>query len=138
MEKLVRNNDNIVKIEVNDEGEIITLNLADRDFPKRFYTLYENLTKRIEEYEKQRNAKEEMSIAEEIDADLEMHKAMMVDIDNLLGTGTCRKVFGNIVPDVDAVTDFFEQIIPIIQKYGNKRRKKISDKYSPARMGEAR
>ncbi len=138
MEKIRRSSDSIVKIEVNDDGDIIAIDLSDREFPNRFYALFANLQHRVEEFEGKRGEIENLSVPEQICTDIEMHKAVMVDIDNLFGAGTCKKVFGDIVPDVAEITDFFEQLVPILQKYGKKRQDSINQKYSPARKGGAR
>lgn len=138
MEKLRRSSDSIIKIEVNDEGDIITINLSDREFPNRFYKLYENTVNHVAEFEGRKEDFDNLTVEEQLNVDIEMHKAIMVDIDNVFGVGTCKKVFGDIVPDVVEITDFFEQIIPILRKYGQQRQNRISQKYSAGRKGGAR
>lgn len=42
---------------------------------------------------------------------------IMSDIDRVFGERTCKKVFGEITPSPILITDFFDQIIPIAQRY---------------------
>ena len=56
-------------------------------------------------------------------------------VDGLLGEGTCRKVFGDIVPSVDLYVDFINQLAPYFEKYGKERQKKLMQKYNPNRRG---
>ncbi len=52
-----------------------------------------------------------------------------------MGEGTCRKVFGDIVPSVDLYVDFINQLAPYFEKYGKERQKKLMQKYNPNRRG---
>lgn len=56
-------------------------------------------------------------------------------IDNIFGVEASRKIFGGIVPDMFAITDFFEQITPLIEKYAKERNQTINEKYSKNRKG---
>lgn len=134
MEKLVRKSSEI-KIEVNDDGEYIVINLADREFPRRFLALFENVRKHCEEVLPSQENAEPMSVKELMDAEIEMARSVMTDIDNMFGEGACRKIFGDIVPDVYAFTEFFEALIPILQKHGMQRNMEIREKYSATRRG---
>ena len=51
------------------------------------------------------------------------------------GERTCKKVFGEITPSPILITDFFDQIIPIAQRYANGRNKELWEKYSRERDG---
>ena len=134
MEKLVKNRGNILKVEVNDEGECIAINLADAEFPHRFYTLYQNVEKRLKEFEDSKLTMENESETVQLEYVRKLNQGNAEDIDNLFGTDTCKKVFG-VVPDIYAVIDFFEEILPIIEKATKNRNKTIKNKYSPNRRG---
>lgn len=138
MEKLNLQNDNVIKISVNDEDDLLVINLADRDFPNRFYQLIQHVEQNIAELEAKKDDIGTMGIREQIDADLAVHRTVMEDIDNLFGEETCKKVFGDIVPDISLILDFFDKLTPIIQKYSKKRNDRIQQKYSANRKGGAR
>lgn len=118
------------KIEVNDKGEFIELPLGDQSFPDRFFDFankiigrYEGISGSIDLLEAEEQRKKMLEVARE----------NMKDVDELLGEGTCRKVFGDIVPDDYMVMELFEKLTPFIQKFGENRRKEIQKKYAPKR-----
>lgn len=133
MEQLKRNRGNIVRIEVNDEGEFITINLADAEFPNRFYELYQNVQNRLKDIEEKKPA--DSNTTEQLEYVRNLNKGNADDIDKLFGEDTCRKVFG-VVPDIYAVIDFFEEIIPILENAIKKRNNSIKSKYNPKRRGK--
>jgi len=122
-----------IKIEVNDKGDYITINLADRTFPKRFANAFDNIKKRYAEIN-QAKLPETDALAL-LDVEIETGRFIAEEIDRLIGAGTCQKVFGDIVPDMYAITEFFEQLVPIIQKCGRERNAQIRSKYSAGRRG---
>lgn len=135
MEKLTRNRGNVIKVEVNDEGEFIAINLADAEFPHRFYALYQNVENRLKEFEQKNASVDKDSTTEQLEYVRKLNQGNKEDIDNLFGEGTCDKVFG-VVPDIYAVIDFFEEILPIIEKATKERNKNIKSKYNPSRRGK--
>lgn len=133
MERLNLNR-KVIRIEVNDDGDYIELNFGDADLPNRFMQLYSNLQTRLEKLKEDAAALEgDDKIKEQLEYYSTAHREIMADIDNLLGEGTCKKVFGDIVPDVDLVRELFEQLIPIINKYSAKF--SPAQKYSAQRQG---
>ncbi|MBE5846241.1 MAG: hypothetical protein E7300_01015 [Lachnospiraceae bacterium] len=133
MERLNLNR-KVIRIEVNDDGDYIELNFGDADLPNRFMQLYSNLQTRLEKLKEDAAALEgDDKIKEQLEYYSTAHREIMADIDNLLGEGTCKKVFGDIVPDVDLVRELFEQLIPIINKYSAKF--SPVQKYSAQRQG---
>ncbi len=56
-------------------------------------------------------------------------------IDNIFGAEASRKIFGNILPDMYMIADFFEKISPFIEKYQKERSQTINKKYSKSRKG---
>lgn len=135
MEKLRINAAHPVKIEVNDDGEYITLNLADREFPKRFYDMFNHVNNKYNDLSARKEELEQMDADKQMEVELDTYRSIMYDIDHVFGEGTCKKVFGDIVPDMFAFTEFFEQIIPILKKYGTERGNIIRGKYSASRKG---
>lgn len=130
------------RIEVNDDGEYITLNFADQSFPMRFYEMMDDFEKKRPEYERRaQELDQDESLTQEertrrgLGLNLEMHAYLKTQIDALFGPETCRKVFGDIVPGVDLYTEFLNQLTPYFEKYGKERQKKLEQKYSAARRG---
>lgn len=129
------------RIEVNDNGEYIVLDFGDNSFPDRFFAM-------VDRVQEQANAA--TSEAEEIDDRYEkgseehmrasaalwrkIHENIMDEIDSLFGVGTCKKVFGDIVPGIELYDDFFTQLIPYFNEAGQERARRMS-KYSASRVG---
>ena len=137
----IRVNSGAKKIEVNDNGDYIVLNFSDSSFVDRFFAMYDRIQERV-------NAS--VSEAEEIDAAYQigsldhlragaalyrkMYEEVMVEVDGFFGSGTCQKVFGDIVPGIDLYDEFFQQLMPYFQQFG-KERAQLMSKYNAARMG---
>jgi len=125
------------KIEVNDEGDYITINLADATFFRRFGELVkwiENQGDMVEALEKEMSSEKEPTTDQKIAA---MGKVADIceecgrQIDLFFGPDTCRKVFSGLTaPDALLIAEFFEQITPIMQKAAQERGEKISLKYN--------
>lgn len=134
------------KIEVNDAGEYITLNLDDQAFLPALMAIIDDFNARMPEYQKRAgelDAAPEDTEAQRFEKmrkalayNLEIHQALKERIDGVFHDDACRKVFGDIVPPVDAYAEFFEQLTPYIQKYSRDRAQKMS-RYSAARTGNA-
>ena len=130
------------RIEVNDNGEYIVLNFADQSFPPRFYNMLEDFKRKQEDFKNR---------AEKIDSDqtlsedernesgfqlnMEIHSYFREQVDKLLGSETCRKVFGDIIPSYELFAEFFEKLTPFFEEYAKDREKKIAKKYNPSRSG---
>lgn len=137
----IRVNNGAKKIEVNDNGDYITLDFGDNSFPDRFFNLIDNVEKRAEEA-----IPAAQKIAEEHEENSEafmretaalwrkVHEDIMEEVDAFFGPGTCKKVFGDIVPGVELYDDFFRQLMPYFEEFSRERAAKL-EKYSPARMG---
>ena len=140
----IRVNTGVKRIEVNDDGDYITLSLSDNDFLNRFFALYENSQKMANEF-----SSSEAQIREKYQGDAETiysclrevlsiyteaGKNMMSEVDNLFGAGTCQKVFGDITPSFELYYDFFEQLTPYLQEFAKEKTQRMS-KYSAARTG---
>lgn len=137
----IRVSTGVKKIEVNDEGEYITLNFADQDFPRRVFAMMDRVQERAD---KAKDEEGEIVAAHPdgsfeqaralTDFNVELHRYVMAEVDGVFGEGTCRKVFGDIVPGIDLFQDFFEQLMPYFEQFGKERQEKMS-KYSAARTG---
>lgn len=135
MEKLNLRQNGEIKIEVNDDGEYISINLADQTFVKRFYDMFMNVKKKYDEAQEKNKAIADNDVNGQLEYKIEISKSIMQEIDKLFGKDTCRKVFGDIVPDMFAIKEFFAAITPIIQKCGNERNQMIAEKYNAKRRG---
>lgn len=133
------------RIEVNDAGEFICVNIGDQTF----MTGMANIKKKLEqkagsmdqdaktidampdgtEDEKFEKLCMVMSIKESI------CREIMHDIDELFHDEVCRKVFGpSVVADEEMIIEFFEKLTPFLAKYAQEKTEKMS-KYHPNRIG---
>ena len=118
-------------ITVNDEGETIIMNAEDQQFIEKFY----GLINKLEEITKEMQSPDvaQKSEHEQLKFMIEQTKGIMAEIDAMFGPESCRKIFGNIVPDPYLIADFFEQLQPIAERYAGKRQKDIAKKYNSNR-----
>lgn len=137
----IRVNNGAKKIEVNDNGDYIVLNFGDHSFPEKFFSLLDrvqDLAAEAEPREKEIRARCQegsLELMRELTAlDGEVHRKISSEVDALFGPGTCRKVFGDIVPGVELYDDFFTQLLPYFQQFGEERARRMS-KYSAERTG---
>lgn len=128
----IRVNSGIV-VEVNDNGETITVNAEDQNFIDKFFDLRERLDTLAGKMGSSdvQNQGEREQLRTLIDGT----KEIMADIDQLFGENACRKVFGDIIPNPYLIADFFEQLTPIARQYMDERQKKIDAKYNRNRKG---
>lgn len=137
----IRVNTGAKKIEVNDNGDYIILNFADSSFVDRFFSMYDRIKQRAdeavpkaEEIDKQHQAGSEEHTRAAAALYRTLHEEIMGEVDGFFGAGTCKKVFGDIVPGIELYDDFFQQLMPYFEEYGKERAQRMS-KYSAARMG---
>ena len=119
----IRVNTGVKRIDVNDNGDYITINLNDNTFLDRFFLLYENLVKMADESSAKESAVREKykdyvgnknggsgdverlpdgMIRDVLSLYKDAGKTMMGEVDGLFGEGTCKKVFGDITPSFPA------------------------------------
>ena len=131
------------RIEVNDNGDYIILNLNDNTFIKRFFGLYERLQSMTASYGEQEAAirakykdeEDQNALLGEVFAlYVAAGEEMKGHVDALFGEGSCDKIFGGIAPSLDLYLDFFEQLTPYLQQFSQERMQRMS-KYSAARTG---
>lgn len=116
-------------IEVNDQGETITLAVAEARFARDFYALV-----RMIEEESKKITEVYNNPMEVIDNVIDLEEKAKEGIDALIGEGTCRKVFGDGLPALDMIIEFFSQILPFVEEGAQKKVERMS-KYSAARTG---
>lgn len=122
------------KIEVNDNGDYIMLQVADQSIPaklKKFVKAVEAKAAKLAEL-----TDSEADVEAVVEHAYELDVFAKASIDDIFGDGTCKKVFGDIVPPIEMYIEFIEAITPYFQEYALNRAKKLS-KYSPNRMGSA-
>lgn len=132
---------NIKRIEVNDNGEFITLDFDDLNLPYRYYGMLKRLEKdRVkfaQELQEKLRDKTGMDSAEElVNAERDLNIYFRDAVDEVFGEGTCRKVYGDILPSIDMHLQFFDAIRPYFEEEAQRRRQKMS-KYSAKRSGSS-
>lgn len=121
-----------LRISVNDAGDVILIPVEDTQFIDDFFGLLDAFSQASENIRKRTSGKE---TAAQVKPVVEEMRGMMTRLDNLFGEGCCQKVFGNIVPTPYIMADFFDQMVPILNKYANDRQSKIAEKYNRNRRG---
>ncbi len=131
------------QIEVNDQGDYITLRFSDQSFPNRVFAMTERVQAKAQQVKADEEALREAHkedtdpfpyMRAEAAMNEEIHRYIMTEVDGVFGEGTCRKVFGDIVPDIALFEDFFNQLTPFFEEYGRQRAEKLK-KYSAQRTG---
>ena len=126
-------NSGVKVIEVNDQGETISLPLGDPAFTHGLVELMQLFSVKAGEVAQ---ACKDIDIgadaaakAEQISSvaslNLKVCTEMKERVDALFGDDVCKKVFGNIVPGMAAFSDFFDQLAPFIEEYGREREEKL-------------
>lgn len=142
----LRINSGIKNIEVNDNGDYISIPISDTSFFERFGDMMKNFERKQTEIEQQgKELSEKHKDKSDDDVDMivdtielysKLCKDVCIELDNLFGEGCCRKVFVGVeIPSVELIGDFFEQITPLLQKYAQERNQKINLMYSRNRKG---
>ena len=133
MKNKFRINTGTVKIEVNDQGEYIELLFGDQSFPKRVFDLMQNFEEKREEVIEEFGF-DDITPGEAVEKNLEIHTFFRDEIDKVFGPETCRKVFGNIIPSVEMLAQFFECLEPYFEDFRKKQVQK-NTKYNAQRLG---
>lgn len=68
-------------------------------------------------------------VCDVIKEETDLYRRCCEKIDYVFGADTCRKVFGNVVPDEVLIWEFFEQISTVLEKMSAERGEKISSFY---------
>ncbi len=136
----------IKNIEVNDDGEYISIPISDTAFYERFAALMKNFEEKQSEFEQQaKDLSEKHKDKPEDDPDMiidgiclysDLCRYTCSELDKLFGEGCCRKVFTGVEnPGVELIGDFFEKIIPLLNQYAKERNQKIELMYNRNRKG---
>lgn len=138
MEK-IRIQRNIKQIEVNDEGEFIVLDFDDLDLPYRYYRMVRKLEKDRAKFMNELAGKlkgkpSSVCTDEFVEAERQLNIYFRDAVDEVFGEGTCRKVYGDILPSIEMHADFLTQLTPYFEEYAKQRREKMS-KYNAGRTG---
>lgn len=129
----IRISNGVKKIEVNDNGEFILLPVSDDGFVLSFYRLMEDIKKSGNELSEEIGGEETVDSVEKIVA---VEREIKQKVDALFGDGTCKKVFGDILPSMDLFVEFFGSLVPFLEEYKNERTAKM-EKYNAGRTGSA-
>ena len=122
-----------VEVEVNDNGDVILLNVGDERFMQKLYDFSMNVSERARELSETQTE----DIKQAIELDIELHTWLKEQFDELFGDKSYEKVFGkDIVVGSEFVLEFLDNILPVIQKYTDKRVAKFN-KYSADRVGSS-
>ena len=122
-----------VEVEVNDNGDVILLNVGDERFMQKLYDFSIYVSERARELSETQTE----DIKQAIELDIEFHTWLKEQFDELFGDKSYEKVFGkDIVVGSEFVLEFLDNILPVIQKYTDKRVAKFN-KYSADRVGSS-
>lgn len=123
----------VKKIEVNDNGEFIMLPVSDDGFVLSFYRMMEDIQKKGKSLSAEIRDEETVDSLEKIVA---VEREVKQKVDALFGGGTCKKVFGDILPSMDLFVEFFGSLVPFLEEYQSERKPKM-EKYNAGRTGSA-
>lgn len=137
----IRVNTGAKKIEVNDQGDFIVLDLGDSSFPDRFFSMTDRVKAKADEaaaaakeLESRYEPGSEPALRAAAALFRKLHEDVAAEVDAFFGPDTCKKVFGDIVPSIELFDDFFTQLMPYFEQFGKERAQRLS-KYSAARTG---
>ena len=163
MENRLSFDDGVRKISIyNEEEELLTvlrINVADADTARRFVELIQNLEQiadsgsgmadvfkeKYKEYESQSfdDLPDDVKMDIIVDASkvrIDVLNRMIAEIDALFGKDTIRNIFKacyerheDFTPDEDALIDFVNKVMPVMNELFSMRNEKIRKKYSPNR-----
>lgn len=149
MEKL-RINNGMKRIEVNDAGEYIEFSITDNGFFMKLAGLLQWLDGQQKEisgmlgqhggiFAEDGDSVDFDALSGALDTRDGILKEACRRIDDAFGAESCRKIFGGTTPDFWAISDFLDQISPLIEKFAKERNAEIDGmldrKYSKNRRG---
>lgn len=122
MDASIRVNSSDKQIEVNDDGDYITLRLGDAAFTNGLTQLIKEAQRCATELDAMPSGDTPEETAKFTEASVEACNQIVEHIDGLFGADTCKKVFGDRTPDFAAFTEFFTQIAALVKKFEEERR----------------
>ena len=135
------------QIEVNDNGDTIQYSLADSTFYDELISFAkwiqsDELRAQAEEVTRQQENIKKSGGKFDLDAastantvEMNMSITACEKIDKMFGENACKKVFGDITPQMDIIVASLNAVIPIVKKNTNERNKKINTQFSKSRKG---
>lgn len=121
MDASIRVNTGEKKVEVNDNGDYITLKLGDTAFTNTLTQLIKDTHKIAVDFDNTELGDNPEEVAAFTEKSAEICSDVMNRIDALFGDETCKKVFGERIPDFTAFTEFFSQIAVLVKKFEGER-----------------
>lgn len=147
MEKL-KIDSGIKKIEVNDNGEYITVNLSDNKFFENFNNFVSWMNAKQESVSAQEKAIQEKYADQDtkgINFDLiaettALYKEICDDasrqLDGMFGSDCMKKVYPYVEsPGFELIIGFLDEITPLLKKFAAERNQVINTKYNRNRKG---
>lgn len=126
----IKINTGIIKLEIDRDGEksVISFNPNDIEFVDKLYNLFFEFEEKQKEYESKRAEIERQcyqdgaldGISQQIALAKEVCLYLKDKVDYVFGVGTSEKVFGRAL-DIEMFPQFFDGIVPFIQKASNDR-----------------
>lgn len=120
MDKIKIDNENVYKIEINDNGDYIELDLLDIELPIKFINAGKTLERETKIYNNKVKALENQYkddvktyLYKRLDVDRIYCKKMREMFDSWLGEGTSQKVFGS-KNRIGMFDEFYNQLVPIL------------------------
>lgn len=121
MEKVIYKKEGIKRIQVNENGDYIELDLMDIELPLkvmnthneliRQHNIYNNRCKAIE---KQYKDNQDLKLKNQIQAEIDYSNKCREVLDGLLGKDACLKIFGE-TNRYGMFDDYFEQLYSILE-----------------------
>ena len=158
----IRIDTGIKEIEVNDSGDSIQIPVNDTAFYKRFVEALKRIeekqaeidrrSKELSEKYPEKEPGDGREEKQEKDSEINMEmfgdalglysevcRETCLEIDSIFGEGCCSKVFPGVKePGIDMIMGFFEQILPIMEKFMDEKKKNMIQKYGKKRRGGGR
>lgn len=118
----IRVKSNVIKIEVNDLGDTISLR-KDAEFVDALVRFNDGYQRMAKAFQQEYSSIDKSDIKKINDLVYAFSKQLHDDFDDLFGEDACKKVFGegikDVLPSADAVADFFTQLAPYIKNLRN-------------------
>lgn len=118
----IRVKSNVIKIEVNDLGDTISLR-KDTEFVDALVRFNDGYQRMAKAFQQEYSSIDKSDIKKINDLVYAFSKQLHDDFDDLFGDDACKKVFGegikDVLPSADAVADFFTQLAPYIKNLKN-------------------
>lgn len=145
-------NSGVKTIEVNDNGDYISIPMNDGAFYGRFKDFLAWLDAKQADMQKAPETAPQSAtdaaeqgedkpidigaLSSALDTYTGLCKEICERLDALFGAGCCRKVFPGVeIPDFVLIDDFLEQITPILAEFAQERNERINLKYNSRRKG---